>query len=445
MFKLRAPAGLILLSALLPACAPTATQPPDSTALTAAIQRAAASSPITALTMTPTTGGLRVNGRLNGRLFTAQFPTDWNQQAVYYTHGYTLPSPAQDTVATDLITQDDTGGLIPEAYRQGFAVARTVYDKRGFAVRSGIENTIALKRFIDQVGVQRSYVTGGSMGGSVLMGLIEKYPTDFVGALSACGAVSDWQFQVKYLTDFRAVFNYFTAGTAYALPGTEDVTRSAPGLKGETMVKALGPLFLKAKLNPRGPEQQLLDRIVSAVPGVQAKADITTFFNTLAAQLFGLDDINATAGGIFVQNTDTVYTSSLLSAEDNAALNRGIQRYTVSSPAAVAYQQDWYSATGRFQTKLLTYHNTADALVPFEHEARLRARVEAAGNTANLVQQVVDPKLETLSRVLFLKLEGVTHCGFTPAQNVFAWNELRQWVETGTRPQDGLNITRPPR
>lgn len=445
MPTMRARIGLVLLVTLLPACAPTTTRAPDYTTLVQAIQQAAAASPITALTVTPSSSGLRVNGRLSGRLFTAQFPARWNQQAVYYTHGYTLPSTQQDTVASDLIAQDDTGGLIPEAYRQGFAVARTVYDKRGFAVRSGIENTIALKRFIDQIGVQRSYVTGGSMGGSVLMGLIEKYPTDFVGALSACGAVSDWQFQVKYLTDFRAVFNYFTAGTAYALPGTEDVTRSAPGLKGEAMVKALGPLFLKAKLNPNGPEQQLLERIVSAVPDVKARPDITTFFNTLAAQLFGLDDINATAGGIFVQNRDTVYASPLLTAEENTALNASIQRYAVSSPAAVAYQRDWYSSTGRFKTKLLTYHNTADALVPFEHEARLRERVEAAGNTVNLVQQTVDPQLETLSRVLFWKLEGVTHCGFTTAQNVFAWNELRQWVETGTRPQDGLNITRPPR
>ena len=67
--------------------------------------------------------------------------------------------------------------------------------------------------------------------------------------------------------------------------------------------------------------------------------------------------------------------------------------------------------------------------MPFEHEARLRARVVAEGNTANLVQQVVQPKLQTLSRILFWRLEGVSHCGFTPQQNAYAFRELVHWVQ----------------
>jgi len=67
-------------------------------------------------------------------------------------------------------------------------------------------------------------------------------------------------------------------------------------------------------------------------------------------------------------------------------------------------------------------------------QVRPGARVEAAGTTGNLVQQVVQPRLQTLSRVLFWKLEGVEHCGFTPQQNAYAFRELTAWVRDGVRP-----------
>ncbi|WP_192930781.1 S9 family peptidase [Deinococcus sp. AJ005] len=444
------PRTLLLTFSLLTltACAPslTATPPNAATlALKEQIQRTSLTFPATDIQLSSgLDGGLLLSGRLEGRYFSANFPPDWNHEAVLYAHGYRLPDDKQDTAASDLIQGDDTRGVLPNAYRQGFAVARSVYDKRGFAVQSGIVNTLRLKRFMDMLGSTRDYITGSSLGGSVVMGLIEKYPDAFAGAISGCGAVSDWQFEVKYLTDLRALYNYFTQGTPYALPGTQDVTQGPLKVDPRELLKPVGQLFLRAKLNPGGREARLIDTIASAVPDVKVMPDIPTFFASLGAQLFGLNDITATAGGIFASNADTVYHSPLLTAQENAALNAGIQRYRASSPQAVVYAQDWYSATGRFKTKLLTYHNTADPLVPFEHEARLRARVEAAGNTANLVQQTVEPRLQTLTRVLLYRVQGIEHCGFSSEQTAFAFAELRRWVEDGVRPQDGLDITRPP-
>jgi len=429
----------------LGACAPSVSrQQPSAAALDLArtIEQVALSQPVTELKVdVRSDSSVNVGGRLNGRLFSARFPPDWNHQSVLYAHGYTLPSDKPDYVAADLIAQDDTVGLTPAAYRERFAVARSVYDKRGFAVQSGIENTYQLKLLMDAFGSTADYITGASMGGSVLMGLIEKHPNAFIGALSACGAVSDWEYQVRYLTDFRALYIYFTRGTPYALPGSTDLRRSPTGLKADELLKPMGQLFFKATLNPKGPEARLIQLIASSVPDAKVTPDITSFFNSIGAQLFGLDDITATAGGLFTNNLNTVYSSPLLSTQENAALNAGIERYSGETPAALAYAREWYSSTGHFQTKLLTYHNTSDSLVPFEHEARLRARVEAAGNTANLAQQQVKPKLQTLSRILFWKLEGVEHCGFTAPQNAYAFHELIDWVQNGQRPQDRADIT----
>lgn len=377
-------------------------------------------------------GGTLVGGRLAGATFALRFPPHWNRQSLVFAHGYTVVGTEPDTVPADPVAQDTTGGVFKEAYARGFAVGQSTYDKRGFAVESGIERTVALSRLLSALGAQRAYIAGASQGGSITELAIERYPQQFAGALAACGVVGGWEPELNYVTHLRALYNYFAAGTSYELPGIHDVTRTA-GPDVNTIGLTLLKLYTAAQLQPQGEAARIIRQTVSAVPGVRTQDDIATLLMPLAAQMTGAEDFWAQAGGVFVDNTRTVYRSPLLSEAENAALNRGIQRYAASPAALARVHERWTPRGGIFKTKLLTIHNEYDPLVPTEHETWLREKVSAAGNDANLFQTLV-PTTYSRFPTQLLGFEAANHCGFSPEQTKRVWNTLQQWVESGVRP-----------
>lgn len=377
-----------------------------------------------------TNGALDVTGEIQTRPFVVRFPANWNGSVVLFAHGYALPGTPEATPSADV---DPSGGVLTTAYGQGYATAYSAYDKTGYAVRSGVVNTLALKKWLDGVGVKRAYITGASMGGNITVALIERYPNEFAGALAACGVVAGWSAEERYLIDFRAVYDYFTrnlpgALRLLALPGAGQLTVANPAYTLDAVQKSVGALFLGAAVNPQ--LKSVIEQI-SAVTG--ASPDPVSFITALGALSYGLTDNLLTQGGSAYSNVNKVYKGSL----DDAALNSGIERVT-AAPAATAYLNAWYTPTGHFTAKLLTYHNTVDPLVPYLFEPEFAAIVARAGNSANLVQQLVDSKPVDLAD---LKNSGPSHCYFSAAENAAAWNELRAWVEEGVKPENGKNIT----
>ena len=166
-----------------------------------------------------------------------------------------------------------------------------------------------------------------------------------------------------------------------------------------------------------------------------ADPDPVSFSTPLVALIYGLPDLLSAAGGVGYSNVDRVYTGS----SDDAALNAAVMRLS-ASPESSAFLDANYTATGRFEAKLLTVHNLSDPLVPFRLSTEFAGIVERAGNSANLVQQVVDAKPVNLTDIAS---SGPGHCYFTSAEIVGAWNELRGWVEQGVRPTE-RNITQRP-
>ena len=301
------------LTLLLAACAP-ATRPaqpgPEFTRLEQAFRALPAAQQVTQLRLQPLAdGGTLVGGRLAGATFALRFPAQWNRQSLVFAHGYTLlgsgPDANVDTVPADPVAQDTTAGIFTEAYARGFAVGQSTYDKRGFAVESGIERTVALSRLLDALGAERAYIAGGSQGGSITELAIERYPEQFAGALAACGVVGGWEPELNYVTHLRALYNYFAAGTRYELPGVHDVTRTA-GPSVNTIGGVLLKLYAAARLQPQGEAARIIRQTVSAVPGVRAQDDFATLLMPLAAQMTGAEDFWAQAGGVFVDNTRTL-------------------------------------------------------------------------------------------------------------------------------------------
>jgi pimeloyl-ACP methyl ester carboxylesterase len=412
-------------------------------ALIAAAEKAGA----TSLTGTPMDdGGLRLNGMLEGRSFSLLVPWRWNKQVVLWANGYSAPGARNNLTAPPNPLDHDTVGVLRTPYARGFAIGESAYDKSGMAVESAIENTHRLKQFADRLGSTRAYIFGASMGGNITMGLIEKYPHDFSGAIAACGVVGDWPHEVGWLIDIRAAYNYFTRGTAYELPGDKSLAHSALATFPTGPLSSIAPvsiivqitrvrgpvlaLFAAAKANPGGVEDRIIDNIVTIADTVK---DPAAFAAPLATVALGQDDLNATFGGMIYDNTHKTYSSPHLSDAENAALNHDIQRVQ-ADPAAVAKANEWYKPTGKFEAKLISLYNAVDPLVPTDvNEPQLRDAIAQAGNADNFVDRPVPPKEDP--HVLGSDMAGLAHCGFTAEQIIPTVNDVIDWVETGKKPQ----------
>ena len=143
-----------------------------------------------------------------------------------------------------------------------------------------------------------------------------------------------------------------------------------------------------------------------------------------------MDDMNETFGGGIYDNAAKVYASPLLSDQEAAALNRDIGRVR-ANPAAVAYADRWRRSTGRFAIPLVAVHNRVDSLVPHSQLEGLIRKTEAAGNADRLLAITVP---EINAPLTGTGLEGLAHCGFTPAQLGSAFDALQTWTRTGRRP-----------
>lgn len=386
-------------------------------------------------------GGMILNGTIDGRRFVMGLPINWNGEIALFGQGYATPG-STPTVPSDPLTKDPSGGTFPNLYRKGIAFGIAAFDKSGVATQSGALNAMRLRALFRKMGARRFYALGGSMGGSVVMTLIERFPKAFSGAVAMCGVTEGWLPLVQQLADIRGAYDILTAGTPYAIPGDKDLTRSAlptippagssmagDAFREQQKFKIIAPvlgLFQAAKNDPQGREAKII-RQIAAVGGFAP--DPAAIGAPLYSAALGMDDIVATMGGLPITNRDRVYAPPEMTPAESADFNRRMQRYD-ATPAAIAYARDWHQSTGRFRIPLVTVHQTIDSLVPYSQSEALGRIVASAGNGARIAQYAVPPTKFPLPG----GLEGYAHCGFTPAQNIAAFEAMRNWVTTGKRP-----------
>lgn len=423
----------------MPAVLPTPFTP--SKAQEALIARARRAGAANLTTAAGPGGGMVLNGTIEGRQFVLTIPTNWNGETVLFGQGYATPGSTPG-VPADPLAKDPGGGLFGHLYAQGIASGIAAFDKSGIATESGAKNAMRLRALAVELGAKRFYAVGGSMGGSIVMSLIELYPKAFSGAVSMCGVAQGWLPLVQQLVDMRGSYNVLTQGTPYALPGDQDLTRSGlptapppgdatPGdaFREQQRMKVLMPiftLFKAAQANPGGKEAKII-RQVAAVGGFAP--DPAALGAPIYSAVLGMDDIVATMGGMPIGNRDKVYAPPEMTQEEAAGFNRRMQRYDADAKA-VAYARKWHEATGKFRVPLVTVHQTIDSLVPISQSEGLGRIVAKAGNGARIAQYAVAPTKFPLPA----GLEGYTHCGFTPQQNISAFEAMRDWAKTGKRP-----------
>jgi len=360
------------------------------------------------------TGAFHIEGSLGpGALYGIDTPAAWNGDLVLYMHG--LVPPADDIelpLDFEIFEQ-----LRPMLLASGYAVAYSSFSSNGYAEAEAARQTHQLSGiFVSKVGQpNRTFLIGQSLGGIVGLNLLENYPGAYDGGLLVSGVLGGTRAETDYLAHVRVVFDYFYPG---ALPGDlfhvpDDVTVQQAQAAAVGAVIA-DPTGLGAMLRLKQTPLPYLDP--------NTTQPLQSLVSAITLQWLGGEDFfDRTHRHSLFDNHDVVYDAlapGLLPQPLLDDLNAKVARWS-STPDAESWLRRHYEPTGILAVPLLTMHTVADPVVPYFHEDLYRAKVQAAGRLAYLLQR---PKTD------------YGHTGFTAAEVFQAFQDLVAWVNTGIKP-----------
>lgn len=344
-------------------------------------------------------------GPLGDAVYRIEMPAEWNGELVLWAHGFR-------DFSTEVRVSSPRRAFRELLIAEGYAWAASSYSENGYTPGIGADDTLALKRFFAQRYGEpsRTYITGASMGGNVVVLSLEHFGGEYDGGLSLCGAVGG-QEQIDYLLAW-AMVAAFVAGV------------EPPIGQGQVAMAAAIGRALAALGDPSDPTEagrQFANIMMHYTGG--PRPFFQEGFEEQYLVNFGYimaDPDRELLVSRAATNVDDVYTIDAGLGLSAGELNAGVLRLEADPlarnaelhPAAVP-------TSGRLTAPLITLHATGDLFVPISHEIRYREKAEAAGAAHLLVQRT---------------MEAPGHCTFTDDEVITAWQDLVSWVETGSRP-----------
>lgn len=406
-----------------------APSPTDAAATTFAAQAAATGDVVDMSTTS------RWQGVLNGALYHVEVPVNWNGQLVMYAHGY---------AGSGNVLGVSNPSIRRYLIQNGYAWAASSYTKNYYDVRAGVEDTNALALEFNNIAAKNGrtlatptkyFITGHSMGGHITAAAIEAEATataihkvKYNGAVPMCGVVGDTE-----------LFNEFGAMqvTAQALAGVP----AYPTDKWvDIQALVTSTLFSTFNTTPAFPTPSIVATPGAGAQYVSVLQNITGGPRPMFAQGLAYGQSFPSAYGTFVADPTTpvgsvsgILNKNVLDttgftytidgdAAASTALNASAQKIT---PAADANRLRtdglrWIpKANGEFKIPVVSIHTLGDLFVPFSMEQVYQKRVAAKGNSAWLVQRAI---------------RGISHCDFTNAEQVAAFDDMVKWEAGGAKP-----------
>jgi len=373
------------------------------------------------------TGLSVLSGEIEGAAWVGQIPENWNGDLLIYAHGYRGEMP------------DLTVSLAPEfgfLVEQGYAWAASSYRRNSYDADIGVQDTynltIMMQELLSERGeLDKTYITGWSMGGHITVAAIEQYPSLYQGALPMCGALGDVE-----LMDFFLDYNVGAAAIAglpstYAWPDNDWMTTTAMDIKTALSTDPDGA-WAGGRAHMQGGPLPLTERgetfksFVEAGSGGErvtfdlawifwhGLADSTgNFFFSLGAN----DGTIADRPGLVAQNSDMSYEG-----EYGFDIDDQVKRQTAASRNRNPETRDLPAVivNGTPDIPVLSVHTTGDLLVPISMQQVYAQEVENNGRSHLLVQRAI---------------RDVGHCSFTAEEIRQSYTDLFNWVETGERPE----------
>ena len=423
-------AGAATGASLAAALGPEETRPQDGRTFTPADPAATTFTAMAAATgdvvdMSTTS---RWAGVLNGAAYRIEVPANWNGNLVMYAHGYAGTGPTLGV---------SNPSIRRYLIQNGYAWAASSYSKNYYDVRAGIEDTNALALQFTKIAAANSrtlsapsktYITGHSMGGHITAAAIEDeaYATannkvKYNGAVPMCGVVGD----AELFNEFAAMqvtaqavaglgSSAFTSWSTVLAQVTGTLFSSFPSAAAPTAqikTTTVGANYASALKNITGGERPLFSQ------GLAFGGSFPSAYGT-----FGGD---GTVSGILTRNV--LDTSAFVYAIDGdaaatTALNASAQKLTAVADANRLRRDGlrWIpKVNGEFKIPVVSIHTLGDLFVPFSMEQVYQKRAAAMGNSGWLVQRAI---------------RGASHCDFTVAEQVDAFDAMIKWERDGIKP-----------
>ncbi len=343
-----------------------------------------------------------------GAFYRIEVPIGWQSAdgLVIWNHGFDLDAVTE-------LTHGDLGPLVDVQLAEGYAVAASSYSLPGWALfATRQDSSVLFEEFESMVGVpDQVLLNGASLGGIVTAQAIEQGELGNVaGALALCGAMAGSRVWDGAL-DLRLLYDHVCAG----VPGAQ-IEGGAGGLPFpldpdfDELDLALAVEFCTGLVNPfpTSGQQARLEQLL-ALTGIPESFLLTDMvFATFALHDLVYDPAKLD-GAVAMDNAGIDY--------GDPAVNSGVERVT-SDPPARFFLQGHFTPSGDVGgVKIVSIHTDKDGLVIVENQSEYAAVVPAANLTVAIAVE-----------------DTPSHCDFTEAEALGAWEALRAWVAGSPQP-----------
>ena len=360
-------------------------------------------------------------GVLKGSSYLVEVPATWNGKLVMYAHGF---------AGAGLSLGVGPPGIRRFLIQNGYAWAASSYSKNNYDVRVGVEDTNALALEFTKIAAANSrtlsapskiYITGVSMGGHITAAAIEdeaaataRNKVKYAGAVPMCGVVGDTE-----------LFNEFAAMqvTAQAVAGVPN--SPVTSWVGAVQAQVTSTLFTTFPSVPTATGVKYDSVLKNITGGERPLFAQGLAFGGSFPSAYGTFGGDGTITGILTKNVlDTnAFTYTIDGdAAGSAALNASAQKLTAAADANRLRRDGlrWIpKINGEFRIPVVSIHTLGDLFVPFSMEQVYQKRVAAKGNSEWLVQRAI---------------RGASHCDFTVAEAVDAFDAMIKWERDGIKP-----------
>lgn len=357
----------------------------------------------------------------SGAYYRIAVPDGWESGdgLVLYQHGLNF-SPDTDP---------GLGPLRDTALEQGYAIAASGFSSRGWALLRAVdENKELLDIFRRDVGNPGELVPfGGSMGGLIALKLAEDRELNPLvkGVLALCPPVAASRAWDSGL-DVRLAYDVVCADVdhgrlktgaepypwAYNLddiPDDLDDLQFDPDVRSALLsVTVCTGITLPQSIRTNGMRARLAR--LQQITGIEDERFLLT---NIAYSTFVLSDVLRAPDKMDGRNP----FGNIGALYADADLDSRIRRVAAQPAARVEF--DWHSDyRGDIgTTKVLSVHTSGDELVVPQHQYVLRQKTSATQLVSAVVRET-EP----------------SHCGFSEAEGLVAWEALRSWKDGGAKP-----------
>lgn len=413
-----------------PAPVPEPARPQDSRTFTAGA--AAMATTFAAMTAAPgdtvdmaTTS--RYAGTLDGAVYQIEVPANWNGKLVMYAHGFR---------GNDVPLTVNGPSIRRHLIQQGYAWAASSYSRNYYDVRAGVEDTNKLANNFNAITTAagrtlaaptRIYITGHSMGGHITGAAIEAEAAAtavnkvaYHGAVPMCGVMGDAE-----------LFNQFAAVqmSAQALAG---LPKYPSANWADISAQVTSTLFTTFPSVPTATGAKFVSVLQNITGGQRPLFAQGLAFGGSFPSMWGALGGDGTITGILNQSIlDTTAFTYKIDGDEagSTALNAAALKLT-AVPDANRLRRDglrWIpQINGEIKIPVVSIHTLGDLFVPFSMQQTFQRRVAAKGNSAWLVQRAI---------------RGASHCDFTIAEQVAAFEDMARWEREGVKPSGDDVVT----